>query len=222
MKRFVLSLIAWCVMSGAVYAQDINLPAPFADSKGNAAALHQLLQGRCSVLLNSSFITKPIAAQDIASILWAASGLNRPERGWVVPVAYGNVPSPYWRVYLLNNEGVFLYKWAENKLRQIYNADVRGKIFAQTQPVTAPAVLVFVEDSLLIEEIAYMTSNRYSKLDIGAIAMGAVSQNIYLATEALNIHTRFMATINEDVARPYFELQENDKFLGYMPLWYKN
>lgn len=218
MVRIIIALLAILIMAGPAFAKDIDLPAPFAENQ----PIYQLLQARSSVNLNDKLSNREISLEHASSLLWAASGLNRPERGWVVPVAYGNAPAPYWRVYALHKSGVYLYNWKANRLEQISGADVRQRIFSQPIPSMASFILIFVEDGDVLEDIKNMTSNRYNNLDLGAIALGAISQDIYLSAETLNMYTRLMVSIKSDVAGPLLELGKNDRLLGYMPVWYKN
>lgn len=219
MIRSLAVFLLLCIMAVPAMGKDIKLPEPFAGKQD--MQIYGLLEGRSSVLLNTAFNLESISLEDISSILWAAGGLNRPERGWVVPVVTGNVPTPYWKIYALTREGVFLYNYADHQLIQVYSGDVRGRVFLQPQPASAPLILVFVEDGFLVKDIANITANRYASLDIGAVATGAMSQNVYLTAGALNMYTRFMLSINREEARPYFQLDDEDEFLGYMPLWYK-
>lgn len=127
---------------------------------------------------------RDLSLKDLSTILWAAAGKNREEKGWTVPFAMGQ--EPYVNVYVLTSEGCYLYDWNKNMLKLLSDRKLLKKAGTQEYVGTAPAILVFGTKGAAQDE---------SWADV---AVGAMSQNVYSgAAEALGMKTRYVASFNK-------------------------
>ncbi|MDR1731988.1 MAG: nitroreductase family protein [Synergistaceae bacterium] len=199
-----LTLFLWV---GAA-AADVALPAPLTGGIGIFDALkHRVSAG------GSDFPTGEISLEELSSLLWAATGINRTgmRKGWTVPMAMGR--EPYCRVYVTGAKGTFFYDWNEHALREISQDDIRGKVGSQGFVGKAPYVLIFVTDGRALEEFDASRGPAW-----GQVAVGAMTQNVYLAAESLNIGVRYIASLKADAVRPGLKLADNDTPVCIMPI----
>ena len=184
-----------------------TLPAP---QKSGGQGVFDALAGRASAG-QADFPTGAISPKELSTILWAASGLNRPERGWTVPMAMGR--EPYCKVYVLGPDGAFLYDWKKHGLTTVAKENVKSKISGQGLVAQAPYVLVFVADGKALGAF-----NSPRSAEWGQVLTGAMTQDVYLAAGSLGIGARYMASLNENIARDALKLDKADTPICIMPL----
>lgn len=185
-----------------------SLPAP---QKSGGQGVFDALATRASAT-QGNFPTGKISPKELSTILWAASGLNRPDRGWTVPMAMGR--EPYCKIYALGHDGAFRYDWKKHELVTVAREDIRPDISGQAFVAKAPYVLVFVADGKGLSSFKEPSV----ALSWANVAAGAMTQNVYLASGALGIGARYMASFNEAVARDALQLDKNDMGICIMPL----
>lgn len=207
-------MYSWCKWSAALLltvflcgsaGADAELPAPRTEG-GNG--IFAVLKNRASAVA-SSYPTGQVSLEELSTLLWAATGLNRP-KGWTVPMAMGR--EPYCKVYVAGGDGVFLYDWRRNALKEISKDDIKGTIGAQAFVASASHVLIFVIDGAAVESFGARGA------DWGYVAAGAMTQDVYLAAEALGIGARYMASLSSDVARKSLKLGPKDIPVCIMPI----
>ncbi|MEG1602664.1 MAG: nitroreductase family protein [Cloacibacillus sp.] len=166
--------------STAACAANIILPEP--DKTGGPSVL-EAIANRASAA-QEPFAKQELSMKELSTVLWAATGKNREPKGWTVPMAMGR--EPYVTVYVILKNGGYIYNWEKNALIEVI-AEKRLISRAVTQDFakTAPCLLVLVNRGT-------MNVEQYSD-----IAAGAMAQNVYLAAEALNLKTRFLASFNK-------------------------
>lgn len=184
-----------------------SLPEP---KKSGGTPVFDALASRASGV-QSAFPSGKISAEELSTILWAASGLNRPGKGWTVPTAMGR--EPYCRVYVLGSDGAFLYDWKKHALTTISKGDLRTSVSGQSFVAGAPYILVFVADGKALGAF-----NTPRSAEWGAVLTGAMTQNVYLAAGAMDIGARYMASMKEDAVRNGLKLEKEDTPLCIMPL----
>lgn len=187
---------------------DITLPPPQTEG---GLGLFEALKKRSSAP-GSAFPDGEVSLQDLSTVLWAATGLNRPQRGWTVPMAKG-LP-PYCKLYVAGGGGVWRYDWAAHSLREISQSGFKDKIGAQSFVKRAFYILVIVADA---EALAPL-NNEQRAAEYSRVAAGAMSQNIYLAAAALNLSTRYIQSINHQAIKDSFKLARDDEPICAMPL----
>jgi hypothetical protein len=192
-----------CVSAGA----DIKLPDPLTEG---GSGIFSLLKSRASAV-SSSYPTGQVSQEELSTLLWAASGLNRPGKGWTVPMAMGR--EPYCKVYVAGDEGTFLYDWKEHSLKETSKDNVKSTIGRQSFVANASYVLVFVTDGKIVGGLNNPRADEWAY-----VAVGAMTQNVYLAADALNIGVRYIASLSADVARASLKLEEGDVPICIVPI----
>jgi nitroreductase len=207
-RRVVLAALFLCLasISAATAAEVIKLPDP---QTSGGPGVFDMLKSRASAP-GSAFPTGKISREELSTLLWAATGLNRPDKGWTVP--FGRGMEPYCRVYVTGEDGTFLYDWKTHSLTETSKEDGRSAIGAQAFVAAASHVLIIVSDRKAIEALGPRAS------DWDAIAAGAMSQNVYLAADALGIGTRYIVGFSADVARSICALDPADIPLCILPI----
>jgi hypothetical protein len=205
---FLVSEVRAADVSGPSSSQpSFTLPAP---QKSGGAGVFDALAGRASGT-RSNFPNGDISAQELSTILWAASGLNRPEKGWTVPMAAGK--EPYCKVYVLGKDGVFLYDWKGHALNTVSKGDARLAVSGQEFVAGAPYVLLFVADGKALDAAGGQRAAGW-----GLVLTGAMTQDVYLAAGSLGIGARYMASMKEDPVRDALKLDATDTPICIMPL----
>jgi len=155
---------------GSVLAQEtgaIRLPPPEAVG---GMPLMQALKERHST---REFGSQPLPPQVLSNLLWAASGVNRPDTG------QRTAPSAHdWReidVYAVTADGAFRYDPPTHSLIKVAAGDLRHLTGVQDFVATAPLNLVYVADLDRMSGASAEDKAFYSATDTGFIA-----QNVYL------------------------------------------
>jgi SagB-type dehydrogenase family enzyme len=121
------------------------------------------------------FDSRQLSLQELANLLWAAYGINRPES------SHRTVPSAMnWQeydVYVVLKEGVYIYNAKSNCLEPVTEGDMREFAGKQDFVKTAPLNLIYVSNYSRISKSGDLTEDQktYSLVDAGFIA-----ENVYL------------------------------------------
>lgn len=165
----VVGVLMMSVM-GTGLAQEtgaIKLPPP---EMAGGMPLMQALKARHST---REFASKPLPSQVLSNLLWAASGVNRPESG------QRTAPSAHdWReidVYVATAEGAYRYDPPTHTLQRVVAGDIRKLTGVQDFVARAPLNLVYVADLERMSGASAEDKVFYSATDTGFIA-----QNVYL------------------------------------------
>ena len=209
-KRLCVLLLAAAVLLpvGAASA-DVSLPAP---QRTGGSGVFDALGSRASAVGADFASMKDVSLENLSTVLWAATGLNREEKGWTVPMAMGM--EPYVKVYVARSDGTFLYDWRAHALKEVSKEDVRGRVGKQDFVAKAPCTLIFVSDSAAL-------SRKFKDNDgeeFAAVAAGAMTQNVYLASGALGIGTRYIRSARDDEIERILSLPDDDDVLCIMPM----
>jgi nitroreductase len=183
--RKKLLLIAVMMVSIAYFAgaqdlKDVSLPAPKTDG---GKPLMQALKERQT---SRAYSPKKLPLQLISNLLWAADGINRADGKRTAPSTRN------WQeidIYVVLEEGAFLFDAKENKLKAVSKQDLRKMTGTQDFVPTAPMNLVFVADTTKMKGTPPDALNIYAGADTAFI-----SQNVYLfcASEGLATVVRGM------------------------------
>lgn len=209
MKKIIILLLAAVIIATgaaqAVFAAaDIVLPSP---EKSGGMPVLDALANRSSAK-PVSFEKRELSNQQLSTLLWAGTGLNR-ETGWTVPMAMGS--QPYVDIYVLLKSGIYKYDWRKNQLLQISAKNLIPRASGQEFVATAPCVLVFA------------TKSGSARIESWAdTAVGAMTQNIYLAAESLGLKARYAASFNRETLLNNFELAGPLlRIIAIMPVGYQ-
>jgi hypothetical protein len=203
-RKIIIILSLFCF--SFCYA-DITLPTP---QTKDGMSLFESLKKRSSTS-GGGFPAGQVSDNELSTVLWAASGLNRGKNGWTVPMANGN--SPYVRIYVASKKGTFLYEWEGHYLKEINNKDIRADIGLQNFTRRAAYSLIFVSDASAFTDI-----NPEQITNFSYTAVGGMSQNAYLAAAALKLSARYIHSIKPEVISQELQLPEGSKPLGMLLL----
>jgi hypothetical protein len=211
-KRVLLLSVVICLSVLVSQAlADVALPKP---KTSGGDGVFDLIERRASGTRNN-FPTGEISLEDLSTILWAATGRNRGDSGWTVPMA-GGLP-PYVKVYVVKRDGVFVYDWKEHALVEISKKNAMADITGDNFVKASAAVLVLVSDPSGLGSMARSNSNN----SLSYIATGAISQNVYLASDALGISTRYLISMNAGGISRELKLKKDETPLCIMPLGHR-
>ena len=210
-RKFFAFLLAVAVLfPSGVASADVPLPAP---QRTGGPGLFDAIGSRASALGTDFASMGEVSPEKLSTILWAATGLNRGEKGWTVPMAMGM--EPYVKVYVARADGVFLYDWKAHALKEVSGADVRGRIGKQDFVAKAPCTLILVSDS---EALSRKFKDDDAREQFAAVAAGAMAQDVYLAAGAVGVGTRYIRSVREDDIEDFLGLQDDDDVLCIMPM----
>jgi nitroreductase len=172
-------LLSAAVLAGttgfaAAEVKTVPLPPP---STSGGMPLMQALRLRHST---REFADRPLPAQVLSDLLWAAFGINRP--------ASGDRTAPYWRhimvidLYAAMADGVWFYDPKAHALQQHSPADLRALTGLQDFVGGAPLNLIYVAHGERMHDVSPADRRLFASVDTGFIG-----QNVYLfcASEAL-------------------------------------
>jgi hypothetical protein len=210
LKKLILfvSVLVGCIIVVSSSWADVKLSDP---KKDGGEAIFNLLEKRASGG-RGDFPKGEISADELSTILWAATGLNRDGKGWTVPWAGGR--EPYVNIYALRHDGVFLYDWKGHSLLEISKTDALGEITGDDFVKSSPCVLVFVAATGDLGRMARLNEGNA----LAYIATGAMGQNIYFAADSLGVSARYMVSMKADAVKRELKLSGSDTPLCIMPL----
>jgi SagB-type dehydrogenase family enzyme len=168
---FALALLQPACM--AQHADTITLPDPV---KQGGKPLMNALNDRHS---SRDFTEKELSEQQMADMLWAANGINRPDGRRTAPSARNKQEID---LYLTTAKGVFLFDALTNRLICISTEDIRAKTGGQPWVKDAAVNILYVCN---MNKAA--SADTTGMLVNAAFTSGAIAQNIYLycASEGL-------------------------------------
>ncbi|MCF0213030.1 MAG: SagB/ThcOx family dehydrogenase [Muribaculaceae bacterium] len=166
MRKTILSLMALGAVAAAP-AQDIELVAP--SREGGATVMEAFWQRHSE----REFAPEALTPQDLSDLMFAASGINRPESAHITAPSAMNKQEI--DLYAFTPEGVYLYDKAAHKLAKKADGDHRDKVAGFQEFVkTAPLVIVLVANlDRLGQYDTYSTT-------IVSIDAGIMAENINL------------------------------------------
>ena len=150
---------------------ELNEPDP-----SRAVALMSALELRNS---EESCSSEELSRQDLSDLLWAANGVNRPDKGKRTAASALNAQEI--DIYVLMEKGAYLYDAFKQALTPVASGDHRSLAAA----TNAPVVLVMVADVS-----RFPMGGRDMKMQWAGIDCGLVSQNISLLCAAAGLATR--------------------------------
>jgi SagB-type dehydrogenase family enzyme len=184
---FWLILLLMLIYVTFVFAEQLKsilLPKPQIDG---GKPLMQVLKDRKS---SRDFGSEKIPLQILSNLLWAASGVNRPESGRrTAPTAVN------WQeidIYLAMAEGLYLYEAKSHLLKPVLAEDIRALAGRQAFVKDAPLNLIYVADFSRISRGTNEEKDFFSAADTGFVA-----QNVYLFCASEGLATVVRANIDK-------------------------
>lgn len=177
------------------------------------ATLMQALQHRKS---SRSFTNDALTKEDMADLLWAAKGINRPDTEGLT--AGNSLNKQEIDVYVCSKEGAWLYNAHHHALTLITTTNLMPALAGgQEYVLNAPLVLLIVGDvSVFTGNFAPMAHT------LACLDAGIVSQNIYLFCAGNNLNTIARITMQQDMLRLHLKLKDSQCLLMNHPVGYSN
>ena len=205
MKKILLLVFVLTFCMGMKAQETVQLPQPEIGMLGKS--LGKILQERRSV---REYQDKHVDLKILSTLLWAACGISDPASGKITAPSAVNMQDI--KVYVCNKMGVALFNPKDNTLTQVSNENILQDLAAgQNFVLDAPFTLLLVSDQ----------GNRRRNDQYGAMDAGYVSQNIYLACNALGLSTVARAMMNKDAVRTKLNLPEGVIVELNHPIGYK-
>ncbi len=195
-------IIMCMALTAQVFAQDIKLPEP---QKTGGMPLMEALNARQT---QRTFSAKPLSEQQLANLLWAAFGINRPDGKRTAPSARNMQEI---QIYAALPSGLYLYQAKSNTLERILAQDIRAQTGKQPFVKTAPVTLIFVSDYDRMKN----QSEFYSAVDTGYI-----SQNVYLFCASEKLHTVVLGSVDKEALQAAMKLTPNQHIILTQPVGY--
>ncbi len=179
MERMILGLFIWMCPVLAMSADPTTvelerLPAP---NMSGGRPLMEVLRDRRST---REFSTQAVSREQLANLLWAAFGVNRPETGQRTAPCTMNLRSI--DIYVATTDSVYRYDAEAHGLVVIGRRDVRAITGGQDYVKIAPLALIYVADHARFAKVAVEERAFYAAVDTGLIAQNAY---LYSASEGL-------------------------------------
>jgi nitroreductase len=211
MKKYLIALLmcaSGCNSSstGIDMTDKIVLPEP---DKMRGLSFMQTLSVRASA---QDWSSDELSLQDLSDLLWAANGVNRPSEGKRTASSAQNAQDI--DLYILMDDGVFLYDAAHHALNKVVSGDHRSLV----EVTNAPMVIVLVSDISRFRSGFDEYYQSWANIDCGI-----VSQNISLFCAATGLKTRPKAVTLAQAAiiHDTLVLNETQIVLLHHPVGYK-
>lgn len=148
MKKMILTAAALSCMSMTGAQVGIVEKLPAVDFNRETTSVMTALKERKSV---RECDERPLTQQDLADVIWAANGINRPEEGRRTAPSSLNVQDI--DIYAFTAKGVYLYEPKSHALKTVETGDHRKLLAGKPSParkqdyvVKFPLILLFVSD----------------------------------------------------------------------------
>jgi SagB-type dehydrogenase family enzyme len=206
MKRiltlFNSSLILIFLFSVGLIAQDLKPVVLSKPDTTGGKPLMEVLKNRKST---RAFGTEKLSQQVISNLLWAAFGVNRPDGHRTAPSAMN------WQeidIYVVMEEGTYLYDAKNNTLVPVLKKDIRDKTGTQPFVKDAPLNLVYVADESRIKKMG----GEDQTIFIGADA-GFIAQNVYLFCASEGLVTVVRGSVDKPAFAKALNLRAGQKII---------
>ncbi len=138
MKKVFCTLMMTAVLCTAAFAEDIALPVP---EKSGGIGVLDAAAARQSA---RDFVDEEITLQQLSTLLWVASGVNR-EDGKLTYATAMNLQDMIIFVFMKN--GTYRYEPATHTLKQVAEGDNRALTGSQPFVAKAAVDLLYIQDA---------------------------------------------------------------------------
>jgi SagB-type dehydrogenase family enzyme len=188
------------ILAAAQELRPLELPKPQTDG---GRPLMQVLRDRHST---REFKPDKLPLQVLSNLLWAASGINRPETGKRTAPSAMN-----WQevdIYVALPEGLYVYDAKAHRLMPTLAEDVRAATGGQDFVKGAPLNLVYVADLARTKDAGAEEKNFYTTIDVGFIG-----QNVYLFCASEGLATVVRGTVDRPALAKLMKLRPEQKII---------
>ena len=210
-----LSFVLAVIMTRSAMSQPETIKLPGPATKGSFALEEAIYQRRSE----RNFLNKKLTLEQISQILWAAQGITGEINGVKVRTAPSAGALYPMEVYLLTDDGLYLYQPQDHSLKTLNNKDLRESLavaaFGQQWVAEAPISLVLSAVHERITRKYGPRGERYSLIEAGHIA-----QNVHLQAVALGLGSVPIGAFSEEKVSDVLGLPENQEPLYLIPVGY--
>jgi nitroreductase len=178
-------------------------PIQLSDPQTTGNPLMQLLAKRSS---SREFSSKPLPVNILSNMLWAASGINRPESGKRTAPSASNRQEI--DIYVATVAGIYRYDAKSNLLKPILAEDIRGLTGTQAYVKEAAVNFIYVADYSKMSSSSDEVKNMYA-----AAATGFISENVYLYSASEGLSTVIRASIDRPALAKVMGLRPDQKII---------
>lgn len=203
MKTYGLksAFIAFITLGLAVslQAQELKAIQLLPPDMNAGKSLMQALNARKS---SREFSVKMLPLQELSNLLWAANGMNRPDKGKHTAPSASN-----WQdidIYVILAEGIYMYDATLSQLKPVVAGDFRALSGTQAFVATAPVNLVFVSDYARMKNAKEESRPAYAAADAAFIA-----ENVYLYCASADLAVVVRASVDKEKLAPVLQLSVN-------------
>ncbi len=209
-RRFVQTLPALAVLSGAVssFAQETPSPQPALSPimlpkpqmEGGKSVL-EALKARKTI---RNIKEDKLAPQMLSNLLWAAFGVNREDGGRTAATASN---AQEIDLYVVLQEGVYLYEATPHQLTPVVAGDQRGKVADHGRGgamAKAPVNLIFVADLAKYPKARFQEPGLKDpeiQKSYYNVATGLIAGNVYLFAASQGLAAWFHNCNKEGLAK---------------------
>ena len=151
------------------------------------------------------FAPAALPLQMLSNLLWAADGVNRPDKGRTAPSA---INAQEIDVYVALPSGAYRYDAKAHSLRLVAASDLRRVTGYQDFVDLAPLDLVYVADHRRMRMVPVAQRESYA-----SAAAGAIAQNVYLYAASAGLVTVIRAWIDRSAIADALGLEHDQQVL---------
>jgi hypothetical protein len=182
------------------FAQEMKpMPLPPPQMEGGKPVM-EALKARQSA---REFSSEKLSPQVLSNLLWAASGINRPDGKRTSPTASNKQELD---IYVATADGLFMYEPKAHALLPILKEDIRAQTGSNTYLKDVAVVLIYVSD------YALMNKGTEETMLINATAGAALAaQNVYLFGASAGLAVRVRSNIDRPMLAKVMKLRPEQK-----------
>jgi len=158
----------------------------------------QALKNRKS---DRQFADRELTLGHLSEVLWAAGGINRPEKtGRTAPTARNTQAI---EIFAFTKDGTYRYDPKNHELKLLTPGDHRAAAGEQDYVAEAPLNIIYVAD------LNKLSGTEGQKRLTAAMDLGHFSQNVYLYCASVGLNTVTRISIDPEVLAPLLKIDRN-------------
>jgi SagB-type dehydrogenase family enzyme len=196
-------VIVLCSSSVKIYAENLQPIKLLVPQMQGGKTLMQALKDRQT---QREFSSQEVPLQVISDLLWAASGINRPDSGHRTAPSAMNMQEI--DIYVIRTDGLYLFDAKTNILMPVLAGDIRALAGKQPFVKEAPVNLIYVADLSKMSRLSAENADFYAATDTGFI-----SENVYLFCSSAGLATVVRGSIDKLALAKAMKLRPDQKII---------
>ncbi|MCX6239786.1 MAG: SagB/ThcOx family dehydrogenase [Bacteroidia bacterium] len=210
MKKTIF-YICFTILSGSLFAQGLKTIVLNPPDLKRGLPVIEALSLRASA---SGYTGMKLSQQDLSDLLWAANGINRKETG--KRTAPSAMNSQDIDVYLIAEDGAYLYDAVSHVLNPVVSGDHRSLAAGRQSDVAKASVIL-----LLVSDFSKFKSGEDAQKSVwAAFDAGIVSQNICIFCSGVGFKTRTRGTMEVEKLKSVLHLKDSQHLMLNNPVSY--